>query len=63
MKRRKQTVSLERRLAVRAKQMREEARGMPGGSARDELLREARRTETASHLSAWLKSPGLRPPK
>jgi hypothetical protein len=26
-------------------------------------LRRARRAETGSHISEWLRSPGLRPPR
>jgi hypothetical protein len=27
------------------------------------LMRRARQAETASHMSEWLKSPGLQPPE
>jgi hypothetical protein len=59
----KQTQSLEKRLADDAKRWREEARLLPPGPVRDELLRKARRAETGSHISEWLSSPGMRPPK
>ena len=29
----------------------------------NELIRKARRAETTAHLSEWLNSPGLQPPK
>ena len=43
--------------------LRGEAIGMRAGFERDQLLRKARQAETASHMSAWLRSPGLRPPE
>jgi hypothetical protein len=33
------------------------------GPQRDELLKKIRQLETASHISEWLNSPGLQPPK
>lgn len=65
MKRRRfmQTKSLEERLAKQAETDRDRAKSLPPGSEREELLRKVRRTEAASHLSEWLNSPGLRPPK
>jgi hypothetical protein len=59
----KQTQSLEMRLSVEAARLREEAKKLPHGSEREELLRKARLTETAAHMSEWLTSPGLQPPK
>jgi hypothetical protein len=59
----KQTESLEIRLSVEAARLREEAKKLPQGIKREELLRKARQAETASHMSEWLKSPGLQPPK
>lgn len=58
----KQTDQLEERLAQEAKRLREEAKGTKPGPAREELLRKARQCETGSHMSEWLRSPGLRPP-
>jgi hypothetical protein len=65
MKRRrfKQTQSLEERLAEAAKRLREEARSLPPGSRREEMLRKARQAETGSHMSEWLQSPGLQLPE
>ena len=65
MKRRrfKQTQYLELRLAEEAKRLREEAKLLPPGAAREELLRRARQAETGAHMSDWLGSPGLQPPK
>ncbi len=59
----KQIQSLEERLAEEAKRLREEAKLLPPGAVRDEMVRKARRAETGSHLTEWLMSPGLRPPE
>ena len=58
----RQTISLEERLAEEAKRLREAARLLPRGIARDALLRKARQCETGSHMSEWLSSPGLQRP-
>jgi hypothetical protein len=54
--------SLEGRLSEEAKRLREEAKLLPPGAVRETLLRRARQAETGSHMSEWLRSPGLRPP-
>ncbi|HEX5323992.1 MAG TPA: hypothetical protein VFW40_09410 [Capsulimonadaceae bacterium] len=59
----KQIVSLETRLAKEAKRLREEAKLLPHGAVREQILRKARQAETGSHLNKWLTSPGLRPPE
>jgi hypothetical protein len=59
----KQALSPEERLAEEAKRLREEAKSLPPGAEREALLRKARQAETGSHMSEWLSSPGLRPPK
>ena len=59
----KQIQSLEERLAEEAKRLREEAKLLPPGAVRDEMVRKARRAETGSYLTEWLASPGLRPPE
>ncbi|WP_247323617.1 hypothetical protein [Bradyrhizobium sp. 141] len=59
----KQTLSLEVRLDDEARRLREEAELLPHGPVREEALRRARQAETASHVSDWLRSPGLQPPK
>ena len=59
----KQTELLEERLASEAIRLREEARLLPPGAVRDAMIRRARQCETGSHVSAWLRSPGLQPPK
>nr|WP_092191725.1 hypothetical protein [Bradyrhizobium sp. cf659] len=59
----KQTLSLEERLAREAERLREQAKELPHGPERETLLRKARQAETGSHMSEWLTSPGLQPPK
>ena len=59
----KQPLSLEERLSEEAKRLRVEAKSRPHGAAREALLRKARQCETGSHMSEWLSSPGLQPPK
>jgi len=59
----KQTLSLEERLAEEAKRLRDKAKMLPPGAAREEILRRARQAETGSHMTEWLRSPGLRPPE
>ena len=55
--------SLEERLAEEAKRLRAEAKLLPPGARREELIRRARQAETGSRISEWLSSPGLQPPK
>jgi hypothetical protein len=57
-----QTTTLEERLTEEAKRLRKQAQGTPPGIERERLVRSARQAETASHLSEWLNSPGLRAP-
>jgi hypothetical protein len=59
----KQTISLEERLAEEAKRLREKARSLPPGLERERAIRKARQAETGSHISEWLRSPGLAPPE
>nr|WP_080669494.1 hypothetical protein [Bradyrhizobium japonicum] len=58
----KPILSLEERLAQEAKRLRDEAKILPPGRLRDEAVRRARQAETGSHISEWLRSPGLRAP-
>jgi hypothetical protein len=58
----KQIISLEQRLVDEASRLREEARSLRPCAHRDSLIRKARQLDTASHMSEWLNSPGLRPP-
>lgn len=59
----KQVISLEERLSEEAKRLREEANLLPPGAVREQMLRKARQAETGSHMSEWLRSPGLQAPK
>nr|WP_300184240.1 hypothetical protein [Bradyrhizobium sp.] len=59
----KQTISLKDRLTAFAKNKRDQAAAPPIGMKRDELLRSARRADTAAHLDDWANSAGLKPPK
>jgi hypothetical protein len=36
---------------------------LPPGIERDHALRRAPQAETGSHMSEWLRSPGLQPPE
>ncbi len=58
----KHAETLETRLAAEAERLREQAKSLPPGAARDEMLRKARQAETGSQMSEWLRSPGLQPP-
>jgi hypothetical protein len=57
------TDALEEQLATEAERLREEAMKLKPGVERDALLRKARQAETGSHLSDWLRSPELQPPR
>jgi hypothetical protein len=60
---RQRTKTFEEHLAEEADRFREAAQHLPRGMARELLLRRARQAETASHMSDWLRSPGLRSPE
>ncbi|MEY9390654.1 hypothetical protein [Bradyrhizobium barranii] len=57
----KQTETLEERLTHEADRLREEAKKLKPGMKREHLLRH--QCETGIHISEWLRSPGLQPPK
>jgi hypothetical protein len=57
------TRSFAPRLAEVAVKLKEKAKTLPIGKERENLLRRARQTETASDMNEWLRSPGLQPPK
>ena len=60
----KHTATFEELLAEEAIKFKEAAEKQPIGSmARELLLRRARQAETAAHISDWLRSPELQPPK
>ena len=58
----KQTQSLEERMADYANKLRQEAKALPPGSEREQMLKRARQAEVGAHMSEWLQSPGLQPP-
>ncbi len=60
--RRKQTQSLEQRLAEEAIRLRQQAGLLPAGFEREQLLRKVRQAEAASRMTEWLTSPGLQAP-
>jgi hypothetical protein len=55
--------SLETRLALEALRLKEAAKVLPRGEERMAMIRKASQIETASHISEWLSSPGLQPPR
>lgn len=59
----KQTENLEQRCAEEALRLRESAELLPPGTVREAALRKARELEAASHMSAWIASSELQPPK
>nr|WP_245003404.1 MULTISPECIES: hypothetical protein [Bradyrhizobium] len=54
--------TFEYRLAQEANSLRLQAKGMPLGVRRTELLRKARQIDIAGEINKWLTSPGLQPP-
>jgi hypothetical protein len=54
---------LEVRLTKEANSLRAQARLLQRGAVREATLRKARQAEMGSHITEWLRSPGLRPPK
>ena len=58
----RQSKTLEQRLAEEARRLREQAKLLPPGALREEVLRKARQAETGAYMSNWLASPGMRPP-
>lgn len=57
-----QSLTFEYRLAQEAINLRLQAKGMPVGIRRSELLRKARQIDVAGEINNWLSSPGLQPP-
>jgi hypothetical protein len=58
----KQNISLQKRLALWASEVRTQAELLPPGAERDALLTKARQADTAAHLQDWASSPGLQSP-
>jgi hypothetical protein len=50
----KQAMPLVERLSQQAQQLRKEAKGLPPGGEREELVRKARQLESAVDVSHWL---------
>jgi hypothetical protein len=57
-----QSSTFEFRLAQEAVNLRLQAKEMPLGVRRTELLRKARQIDVAGEVNKWLTSPGLQPP-
>jgi hypothetical protein len=51
------------RRMLEAMRLKDEANELPPGLLRDASIRKARQAVTASHLNAWLSSPGLQAPQ
>jgi hypothetical protein len=49
-------------LAQEAINLRQQAKGMPLGIRRTDLLRKAQQIDVAGEVNKWLTSPGLQPP-
>ena len=49
-------------LAQEALRVNEQIKSLPHGRERELLFRKARQLETASHITEWLSSLGLKPP-
>jgi hypothetical protein len=62
-KRNQPKAPLRDRLLQEAHEFRHKASLLPLGSERDAMIRNARHSETASHMDEWLSSPGLQAPK
>ena len=54
---------LAERLALEAIKLKETAKRLKPGSQRQTLLRKAREAEIAASITAWISSPGLKPPE
>jgi hypothetical protein len=54
--------TVEQRWHEQSEATKEEAAKLPCGRLKEQMLREARQLETASHINQWLSSPGLQPP-
>jgi hypothetical protein len=53
----------ETQLDQEARRLKEAAWHLPAGNERDKLLRKSRQLAVAAHISAWLSSPRLQPPR
>ena len=55
--------TFEDRIAAEKAKLEAQVAKLKPGPKMDELLRKIGQLETAAHISAWLSSPGLQPPK
>jgi hypothetical protein len=53
-----QNQPLEDRLVEHAARLREEAKTLSPGAAREAILRQVEQAETAANMSQWLRLPG-----
>jgi hypothetical protein len=58
----KEILSSKERLSKQAALWREQAKALPPGYGREELLRKARQTSVVAALNEWLTSPSLQKP-
>jgi hypothetical protein len=56
-------LSIEEKWHEQAEAFKRDAEKLPQGKEREDLLREARQLETASHINEWVSSPGLASPR
>ena len=63
MLRQQSTPTFEDQIAADKTRLEAQVARLPDGRKKDELVKKIRQLETASHISDWLSSPGLRPPK
>jgi hypothetical protein len=64
MQRRRSTFhTFEDQIAAEKARLEAEVAHLPPGPQKDRLLRKISQLETASHISGWLSSPELQPPK
>jgi hypothetical protein len=63
MPRTQPAAALQDRPMPEATRLRDEAHELPPGPLRDARIRTARQAVTASHVNAWLSSPGLQAPR
>jgi hypothetical protein len=59
----KQVLSSKERLIEEAAQLREEAKALPPGPPRDDLLRKAQQNDLAAYLDDWARLARSEPPK
>lgn len=59
----KNILTFPERLDQKIQRLQTEAEKLPPGNERQELLRKARKAETALNIDKWVSSPGLRPPE